>query len=66
VKCIVKGGSGFIETLLVEELIKRDHEVLIIDIRPPILDSHKAHCQHLSISNEMAAVEAAVEASVLD
>ena len=42
-KCIVTGGCGFIGTHLIDELIKRNYEVLNIDIKPPILESHLAY-----------------------
>ena len=39
-KYIVTGGSGFIGSNLVEELLKNNHEVLNIDIKAPNIGSH--------------------------
>jgi nucleoside-diphosphate-sugar epimerase len=56
VKCIVTGGSGFIGTHLVEELIKCHHEVLNIDIKPPNLNSHKACWSERNILDRQALI----------
>jgi len=39
-KVLVTGGSGFIGTNLIEELVKETDQILNIDIRPPNLDAH--------------------------
>ena len=39
-KVIVTGGSGFIGTNLISDLLKNNHEVLNIDIIKPRCKSH--------------------------
>ncbi|MBG9941035.1 NAD(P)-dependent oxidoreductase [Brevibacillus formosus] len=34
-KCVVTGGSGFVGSFIVEELVKRGNEVVIVDLVPP-------------------------------
>lgn len=39
-KYLVTGGSGFIGTHLIEQLLKRGYEVVNVDIAPPKLQAH--------------------------
>lgn len=55
-KCIVTGGSGFIGTHLVDELIKSHHDVLNIDTKPPNLDSHKAYWKERDLLDSEALI----------
>ena len=48
-KCIVTGGSGFIGTHLIEELTKRNYQVLNLDVKPPVLESQLAHWKEREI-----------------
>jgi nucleoside-diphosphate-sugar epimerase len=57
VKCIVTGGSGFIGTHLVDELIRKNYEVLNIDIKPPILNAHIASWKERDILDSEALLE---------
>lgn len=56
-KCIVTGGSGFIGTHLVDELIKCHHDVLNIDTKPPVLDAHRAYWKACDILDSEALTE---------
>ena len=56
-KCIVTGGSGFIGTHLVDELIRKNYEVLNIDIKPPILNAHIANWKERDILDSEALLE---------
>lgn len=51
VKYLVTGGSGFIGTNLVEELLKQNHEVLNIDIVLPKIESHRPFWKQVDILN---------------
>ena len=48
-KCLVTGGSGFIGTHLVDELIRNGHEVLNIDIVPPKIHQHQPFWEKVDI-----------------
>jgi GlcNAc-P-P-Und epimerase len=48
-KILVTGGSGFIGTNLVEELIRQGDEVLSIDIAPPRNESHVSNWRKVDV-----------------
>jgi len=45
----VTGGSGFIGTNLIEELLKHNHDVLNVDIAAPNIASHGAYWKNVDI-----------------
>lgn len=49
VKYLVTGGSGFIGTNLIEELLKQDHALLNIDIAPPKIEAHGSFWKRVDI-----------------
>jgi len=55
-KCIVTGGSGFIGTHLVDDLLKAGYEVLNVDIAPPLLDSHQDLWEKCNVLDKRALV----------
>lgn len=48
-KFVITGGSGFIGTNLIEELLKSGHEISNIDIKPPNIDSHNPYWRQCDI-----------------
>lgn len=48
-KYLVTGGSGFIGTHLIEELLAGSCELLNIDIAPPKIDTHRSFWKHVDI-----------------
>jgi nucleoside-diphosphate-sugar epimerase len=53
-RVIVTGGSGFIGTNLIEELLERKYEVVNLDIRPPKLRDHEPLWRDVSLLDERA------------
>lgn len=50
-KYLVTGGSGFIGTNLIEQLLILGHDVVNIDIRPPNIESHNIFWKNVDIMN---------------
>jgi GlcNAc-P-P-Und epimerase len=48
-KYLVTGGSGFIGTNLIEELIRQNHEVVNVDINAPNVESHNLLWEEVDI-----------------
>jgi UDP-glucose 4-epimerase len=67
-KYVVTGGAGFIGSHIVEELVRRGHEVVIIDTLStgrlenitPFLESHQVSFQRVSIT-DLSAIRTAFE-----
>lgn len=57
-KIVVTGGSGFIGTHLVNDLIIRGYDILNIDISEPNLSDHKSLWIKIDILNKVKLVEA--------
>lgn len=50
-KYLVTGGSGFIGTNLIEQLLKQGQEIINIDIYPPKIDAHASFWEKMDILN---------------
>ena len=55
-RILVTGGSGFIGTNYVNHCIKRGDLVRIIDISPPVVESHNEHWSQISIMDKDALI----------
>ena len=55
------GGSGFIGTNLIAELVSRQDEIVNFDLRPPIKPEHQTYWQQGDLLNEEALVDAILE-----
>jgi len=51
---LVTGGSGFIGTHLVQELLRRNHRVMNIDIRPPLSTEYRSLWKPIDIMDAAA------------
>lgn len=60
-KCLVTGGSGFIGTHLIEELLARNCELLSIDIAPPKIETHGEFWKQVDILEPAALQRAFLE-----
>lgn len=52
-KLLVTGGSGFIGSHLVDEIARRGHDLLNLDINPPLLPHQTKYWQQCDIKNEV-------------
>jgi GlcNAc-P-P-Und epimerase len=50
-KYLVTGGSGFIGTNLIEQLLKQGHEIVNVDINPPKIEAHASYWKEMDIMN---------------
>ncbi|MGZ5053607.1 MAG: NAD-dependent epimerase/dehydratase family protein [Methylobacter sp.] len=50
-KYLVTGGSGFIGTNLIVQLLRLDHEILNVDIVPPKIEAHNSFWKDVDIMN---------------
>ncbi len=56
-KYLVTGGSGFIGSNLVEELVKKGHGILNLDIEQPNIENHKKYWQQCDILDRVKLLE---------
>ena len=56
-RVLVTGGSGFIGTNLIQELLKHNHTVVNLDIRPPQIEAHRSLWHELSILDEQGTAQ---------
>jgi len=54
---LVTGGSGFIGTHFIEELLRNGRSVLNIDIKPPKIDAHRPFWREVDILDEALLVK---------
>jgi nucleoside-diphosphate-sugar epimerase len=61
-RILVTGGSGFIGTNLIQELIERKHEVVNLDIKAPRLEAHVPLWREVSLLDENGTAQLLKEA----
>lgn len=62
-RVLVTGGSGFIGTNLVDALMARGQEVVNLDIKPPVPESHRRVWQQVDIRDERRLTAAVASAA---
>ena len=65
-KVLVTGGSGFIGTVLVGDLIEAAHDVLSIDVRPPMDPEHAGIFRQVNILDKRLMVQTAKDYAPTD